>query len=79
LPSPFPKGNIAEAITALKQQPGQNIVVSGSGRLVQSLMQFGLVDEYSLLVYPIILGAGKRFFSVRTLPRISQEPGRWSV
>ncbi|EFH81149.1 dihydrofolate reductase family protein [Ktedonobacter racemifer] len=57
------QGNIAEAITALKQQPGKNIVVSGSGRLVQSLMQFGLVDEYSLLVYPIILGAGRRLFS----------------
>lgn len=57
------QGNIAEAITTLKQQQGQNIVVSGSRRLVQSLMQFGLVDEYALLVYPIILGAGKRLFS----------------
>ena len=55
-------GNIAEEMTKLKQQLGQTILVAGSGILVQALMQHDLVDEYRLLVYPILLGKGKRLF-----------------
>jgi len=55
-------GNIAEEMTRLKQQPGQTILVAGSGILVQALMQHDLVDEYRLLVYPMVLGKGKRLF-----------------
>ncbi len=56
------KGNVMEEIAALKQQPGKNISISGSGQLVHALMQHDLIDEYRLLVYPVILGQGKRLF-----------------
>ena len=56
------KGDIAEEVTRLKQQPGQNILVYGSGELVHTLMQHDLIDEYWLLVYPLVLGSGKRLF-----------------
>jgi dihydrofolate reductase len=49
-------------ITNLKQQPGHNILVFGSATLVESLMDADLVDEYRLLVHPIIMGSGKRAF-----------------
>jgi dihydrofolate reductase len=55
-------GNVAEEIARLKQQPGQDISISGSGTLIQTLMRHNLVDEYSLLVYPLVLGTGKRLF-----------------
>ena len=55
-------GNIAEAITKLKQGPGHMLLVAGSGVLVQALMHHDLVDEYHLLVYPLVLGKGKRLF-----------------
>ena len=55
-------GLLVEEITKLKQQPGKDIVVTGSATLAQSLMQADLVDEYSLLVFPIVLGSGKRLF-----------------
>ena len=56
------KGNIAEAVIALKQQPGQDILVAGSAELVQLLMHHGLVDEYRIMLHPIVLGNGKRLF-----------------
>ena len=56
------KENIPEEVSRLKQQPGQNILIYGSGDLVQTLMQSDLIDEYWLLVYPIVLGSGKRLF-----------------
>ena len=55
-------GNIIEEITKLKQQPGGDIAISGSIRLAQSLMEHDLIDEYSLIVYPVVLGSGKRLF-----------------
>lgn len=56
------KANIVEEITALKQQPGKDILVYGSATLVNTLLQHGLVDRYQLLVYPVVLGSGKRLF-----------------
>lgn len=56
------KGNVAQEVSALKQQPGGDIVVHGSGKLVDTLMQNDLVDEYRLMVFPVILGSGKRLF-----------------
>lgn len=50
------------AISALKQQAGGMIGIVGSAALVQSLMQAGLIDEYRLLVHPVIVGSGKRLF-----------------
>ena len=56
------KDNIIEEITKLKQEDGSDIVVHGSATLVQTLMQHDLVDRYRLLIYPVILGSGKRLF-----------------
>jgi dihydrofolate reductase len=57
------KGNVAQAIRELKQQPGKNILVDGSSVLNQTLAENDLVDEYALHVYPLVLGNGKRLFS----------------
>ncbi len=54
--------NIAGAIAKLKEQDGQDILVAGSRRLVRMLMDYDLVDRYQLLVYPVLVGSGKRLF-----------------
>ncbi len=56
------KGNVAEEVSKLKQRPGGDILVNGSAQLVQTLTQHGLVDEYRLMVFPVVLGKGKRLF-----------------
>jgi dihydrofolate reductase len=56
------KDNFVEQITDLKQQDGKDIAVHGSATLVHTLMQHDLVDRYRLLVYPVVLGKGKRLF-----------------
>lgn len=55
--------NVAEAVRTLKEQPfGKNILVDGSSVLTQFLAEHDLIDEYSLHVYPVVLGGGKRLF-----------------
>ena len=56
------RDNVVETVRQLKQQPGKNILVDGSSVLIQTLAQHDLVDEYSLHVYPLVLGSGKRLF-----------------
>jgi dihydrofolate reductase len=56
-------GNVVEAITRLKQQPGKDILIDGSASLVHSLMGTDLIDEFRFLVQPIIMGRGRRFFT----------------
>jgi dihydrofolate reductase len=56
------KGDVAEEVSKLKRQPGKDILVFGSGDLVNTLMQHGLVDEYRLMIFPVVLGSGKRLF-----------------
>ncbi|MBC8098637.1 MAG: dihydrofolate reductase [Armatimonadetes bacterium] len=56
------EGDLVAAITKLKQEDAPDIVVHGSATLVQALMQHDLVDRYRLLVYPVVLGKGKRLF-----------------
>jgi dihydrofolate reductase len=55
-------GDVAEAVAALKEQPGGTISVLGSGDLVQTLLAHDLVDEFGLVISPIVLGSGKRLF-----------------
>ena len=55
-------GNVVEAVRQLKGQPGKNILVDGSSVLIHTLAANDLVDEYSLHVYPLVLGSGKRLF-----------------
>jgi dihydrofolate reductase len=56
------RGDVAEAVAKLKQPPGKDLVVIGSGLLAQTLMQRDLVDEYQLMIHPVVLGTGKRLF-----------------
>lgn len=56
------KNNIVEEITRLKEGEGQDILVFGSADLTHTLLENNLVDQYTLLVYPIVVGNGKRFF-----------------
>jgi dihydrofolate reductase len=56
------KTNIAEEVNRLKQQPGKDILVYGSGKLVNTLLQHDLVDELRLMVHPVVLGSGKLLF-----------------
>lgn len=56
-------GNVVEEVRALKAQPGKNILIDGSSVLIHTLAQNGLVDEYHLLVYPVVLGGGKQVFA----------------
>src|SRR5918998_3570992 len=56
------KGNVAEEIAKLKQQPGKNIGIVGSATLVRSLLGDNLLDELSLIVHPIVVGSGRRLF-----------------
>jgi dihydrofolate reductase len=56
------KGDVAEEVSELKRQPGGDILVFGSGSLVNDLMRLGFIDEYRLMVFPVVLGSGERLF-----------------
>jgi dihydrofolate reductase len=56
------KGDAAETVKELKEQSGEDIGVVGSGELVQSLIRHRLVDEYLLMIHPLVLGSGRRLF-----------------
>jgi len=53
---------LADSLNALKQQVGGDIVIHGSGKLINSLMPLGVIDEYRLMVHPIVVGNGQRLF-----------------
>ena len=66
-PSVFLSGDIAEKVAKIKQQPGPDLHVWGSGNLLQTLIKHDLVDTFWLMIYPVTLGAGKRLFADGTL------------
>jgi dihydrofolate reductase len=57
------KGSVPEAVTALKVQQGDDLIVMGSGELIQTLIKHTLVDRFVLLIHPLILGSGRRLFA----------------
>lgn len=57
------KGEVTEAVRALKAQPVGNIVIMGSGELIQTLIKHNLIDRYILLLHPLVLGSGRRLFN----------------
>jgi dihydrofolate reductase len=56
------KGNLTDEVAKLKQQPGQDLLIYGSGQLVNALHPHGLIDEYTLMLFPVTLGVGKHLF-----------------
>jgi dihydrofolate reductase len=67
-PLPWPNsaliaGNVVEAVNELRSRPGRELHVMGSGRLIETLMAHQLVDELLLMVYPVVLGSGRRLFT----------------
>jgi dihydrofolate reductase len=60
------KANLPDEVRKLKEHVDGDIVINGSARLVQSLIEHDLIDEYRLMVYPIVLGTGKRLFAEGT-------------
>ena len=61
-------GDVAEGVAALKAEEGPELQVHGSGNLVQTLLRHGLVDQFRLMVFPLVIGSGKRLFAEGTLP-----------
>ncbi|HET9981635.1 MAG TPA: dihydrofolate reductase family protein [Ktedonobacterales bacterium] len=57
------KGDVAEAVANLKEQAEKDIMIMGSGELIQTLMRSNLIDEVTLLIHPLVLGTGRRLFA----------------
>ena len=62
------EGDLSEAVTKLKAEPGGELQVHGSGDLIQTLLQHSLIDEFRLWLLPVVLGQGKRLFAEGTVP-----------
>jgi len=62
------EGEVPEGVRALKEQDGPELQVHGSANLIQTLLEHGLIDEFRLWIFPLVLGKGKRLFDAGTLP-----------
>jgi dihydrofolate reductase len=65
------EGDVGEAVRKLKEEDGGDLLIYGSGTLVDELTRHGLIDEYRLMVYPLLLGTGKRLFEESTETKLS--------
>ena len=79
-PATLLKGDVSQEIAQLRQQPGKNIGAHGSLTLVRSLLEQGLLDELVLLVFPVLVGGGRRLLkegdSLKRLQLVSSKPTR---
>ncbi|MDX6546327.1 MAG: hypothetical protein QOG02_2101 [Gaiellales bacterium] len=57
------QGEVSAAVAALKDEPGQDLLIYGSGQLVDELTHHNLIDEYRLMVHPVVVASGKRLFT----------------
>jgi dihydrofolate reductase len=77
------EGDVADAVASLKEQPGEDLLIYGSGALVNTLLSRNLIDEYRFMIYPLVLGRGKRFFrddnDKRTLALVRTETSNTGV
>ncbi|RZT36619.1 dihydrofolate reductase family protein [Cupriavidus agavae] len=62
------RGDVAQAVTALKSEAGLDLQIIGSGNLIQTLEAAGLIDEYNVWTFPVVLGRGKRLFEADARP-----------
>jgi dihydrofolate reductase len=62
------EGDVAEYVAGLKREDGPEIQVHGSPGLIQTLLEHGLIDEYRLWIFPVVIGSGKRFFGDGAVP-----------
>jgi dihydrofolate reductase len=62
------EGDVPEGVRALKEEDGPELQVHGSANLIQTLLEHGLVDEFRLWIFPLVLGTGKRLFDEGTVP-----------
>jgi dihydrofolate reductase len=72
-PLPWPNstlvsGDVVDAVSELKREPGADLCIMGSGELIQTLLTHGLIDEFLLFVVPIVLGTGRRLFRSDGIP-----------
>lgn len=65
-------GDAVEGLAALKQQDGPELRVSGSADLIQSLLKAGIVDEFQLWIFPVVIGSGKKLWGDGTVPTALQ-------
>jgi dihydrofolate reductase len=64
------KGDLAEEVGRLRQRPGGDVLINGSSQLVRSLLANGLIDEYRLMLFPIVLGTGRRLFDDTAMTKL---------
>ena len=67
-PLPWPNstlvaGNVVDAVAELRSRPGRELHIMGSGQLIETLVAHQLVDEYLLMIFPVVLGCGRHLFS----------------
>jgi dihydrofolate reductase len=62
------EGDVADAVARIKQEEGPEIQVHGSSDLIQTLLEHNLIDEFRLMIFPVVLGTGKRIFGDSTAP-----------